>query len=154
VRRLGREINHEKTRITTLTDGFDFIGYQFVKRRSPTTGKWSISIFPSKESQGKRRRRIKSFTKRRSPASPEECVRQINEAVRGWVQYYIHTNASQAFRALQRFINTRFRRYLTHRRTGRGCGWRRDPNRRLYAMGLIYIGSGLLRYTKAPVHAL
>jgi RNA-directed DNA polymerase len=153
-RRMGLEINHEKTRITKLIDGFDFIGYQFVKRRSPTTGKWSIYIFPSKESQRKIRRRIKYFTKRRAPAPPDEFVRQINEAVRGWVQYYLHTNASQAFRALQRFLNTRFRRYLTYRSKGRGFGWRRYPNRRLYALGLIYIGSGLLRHTKAPAHAL
>lgn len=153
-RRMSLEINHDKTRITRLTDGFDFIGYQFVKRRSPSTGRWSLYIFPSKDSQRKMRRRIKYFTKRRSPMSPDEFVRQINEAVRGWVQYYTHTNASQAFRALQRFINTRFRRYLTYRSKGRGFGWRRFPNSRLYAKGLIYIGSGRLRYTRAPVHAL
>ena len=28
------------------------------------------------------------------------------------------------------------------------------PNRRLYAMGIIYIGSGVYRYERAPVHAL
>ncbi len=67
-------------------------------------------------------------------------------AVRGWAEYYRHTNASQAFRALQRFINTRFRRYLTYRSKGRGFGWKKYPNKRLYAMGIIYIGSGLIRY--------
>ena len=153
-RRMGLEVNHEKTRITKLTDGFDFVGYEFVKRRSPSTGKWSIYIFPSKTSQRKIRRRIKYFTKRRSPVPRDEFVRQVNQAVRGWVQYYTHTNASQAFRALQRFINTRFRRYLTFRSKGRGFGWHRYPNKRLYAMGLLYIGSGLLRRVKAPVHAL
>ena len=30
--RMGLTINREKTRITKLTAGFDFIGYQFVKR--------------------------------------------------------------------------------------------------------------------------
>ena len=59
---------------------------------------------------------------------PEEFVQQINETVRGWVNYYRHTNASQAFRALQRFINMRFRRYLTYRSKGRGFGWKQYPN--------------------------
>jgi hypothetical protein len=68
--------------------------------------------------------------------------------------YYRHTNASQAFRALQRFINTRFRRYLTYRRKGRGFGWKQYPNRRLYAMGITHIGSGRIRYPSAPAHAL
>lgn len=153
-RRMGLEVNHEKTRITKLTEGFDFVGYQFVKRRSPNTGKWTMYIFPSKDSQRNIRRRIKYFTKRRSPVPPDEFVRQINQAVRGWVNYYTHTNASEAFRALQRFINTRFRRYLTFRSKRRGFGWKQYPNKRLYAKGIIYIGSGLIRYEKAPAHAL
>lgn len=153
-RRMGLEVNHEKTRMTKLTEGFDFVGYFFVKRRSPNTGKWTIYLFPSKDSQRKIRRRIKYFTKRRPPVPPDEFVRQINQAVRGWVSYYTHTNASEAFRALQRFINTRFRRYLTFRSKGRGFGWKRYPNKRLYTKGIIYISSRLIRYERATVHAL
>ena len=113
-----------------------------------------LYIFPSKDSQRNIRRRIKYFTKRRSPVAPDEFVRQINQAVRGWVNHYTHTNASEAFRALQRFINTRFRRYLTFRSKRRGFGWKQYPNKRLYAKGIIYIGSGLIRYERAPAHAL
>lgn len=152
--RMGLTVNRGKTRITKLTEGFDFLARSFVKRRSANTGKWTIYIFPSKDSQRKIRRRIKYFTKRRSPVPPDEFVRQINEAVRGWVNYYTHTNASQAFRALQRFINTRFRRYLTFRSKGRGFGWKKYPNKRPYATGIIYIGSRRIRYEKGPVHAL
>ena len=139
-------VNRDKTRITKLTEGFDFLGFEFVKRRSPKTGKNAIYIFPSKKAQKSIRRRIKYFTKRRAPVPPDEFVRQINEVVRGWVAYYRHTNASEAFRTLQRFINIRFRRYLTYRSKGRGFGWKKYPNSRLYAMGIIYIGSGLIRY--------
>lgn len=152
--RMELEVNHEKTRITKLTEGFDFVGFHFVKRRSPNTGKKVIYIFPSKDSQGNIRRRIKYFTKRRAPVPPDEFVGQINQAVRGWVNYYRHTNASKAFRDLQRFINTRFRRYLTFRSKGRGFGWKKFSNKRLYAMGIIYIGSGLIRYERTPVNAL
>ena len=153
-RRMGLVVNREKTRITKLTDGFDFLGFQFIKRRSPTSGKWTIYIFPSKASQRNVRRRIKFFTKRRAPMSPDEFVQRINQTVRGWANYYRHTNASEAFRRLQRFINTRFRRYLTHRSKGRGFGWHKFPNKVLYAKGIIYIGSRYLRREKAPVHAL
>ncbi len=45
--RMGLTINREKTRITKLTEGFDFIGFQFVKRRSPNSGKLSIYIPPA-----------------------------------------------------------------------------------------------------------
>jgi len=145
-RRMDLRVNRDKTRITKLTEGFDFLGFEFVKRRSPKTGRNAIYIFPSKEAQRRIRRRIKYFTKRRAPVPPDEFVRQTGEAVRGWVGYYRHTNASEAFRTLQRFINIRFRRYLNFRSKGRGFGWKQYPNSRLYAMGMIYIGSGLIRY--------
>jgi RNA-directed DNA polymerase len=153
-RRMDLVVHPDKTRITNLTDGFDFLGFEFVKRRSPTSGKWTIYICPSKASQRRVRQRLKSFTKRRAPVSPDEFVRRMNQTVRGWANYYRHTNASEAFRRLQRFINTRFRRYLTHRSKGRGFGWRKFPNKVLYAKGIIYIGSRYLRREKAPVHAL
>jgi hypothetical protein len=112
----------KRTRITKLTEGFDFIGFTFVKRRSPNTGKNVIYIFPRKASRRSIRRRIKYFTKRRAPVAPDKFVAQINEAVQGWVNYYRHPNASDAFRRLQRFSNIRFRRYLTFRSKGRGYG--------------------------------
>src|SRR6202047_145234 len=37
--RMGLTINRDKTRITKLTEGFDFIGFEFVKRRSTNSGK-------------------------------------------------------------------------------------------------------------------
>ena len=37
---------------------------------------------------------------------------------------------------LQRFINTRFRRYLNYRSKGRGFGWKQYPNAALYARGM------------------
>jgi RNA-directed DNA polymerase len=146
--RMGLTVNREKTRITKLVDGFNFIGFEFVKRRSPRSGKWSIYIFPSKRAQRNIRQRIKYFTKRRAPIAPAEFVEQVNQTVRGWVNYFRHTNASQAFRSLQRFINTRFRRYLNLRSKGRGFGWKKYPNAALYARGMIYIGSGVIEYTR------
>jgi len=151
--RMGLTINPEKTRITKLIAGFDFIGFQFVKRRSPKSGKPNIYIFPCKAAQRNIRRRIKYFTKRRSPIAPAEFVEQVNQTVRGWVNYFRHTNASQAFRSLQRFINTRFRRYLNYRSKGRGFGWKKYPNAALYSRGMIHIGSGVIRYERGPAYA-
>jgi RNA-directed DNA polymerase len=148
--RMDLTLNRDKTRVTRLTDGFDFIGFNFVKRRSPKSGKNTIYIFPAKSSHQKIRNRLKFLTSRRAPISPKAFVEMVNPIVTGWANYYRHTNASQAFRGLQRFVNIRFRRYLTQRSKGRGFGWKRFPNRKLYAMGLVYIGSGLLEYVRKP----
>ena len=98
---MGLTINREKTRITKLIEGFDFIGFQFVKRRSPKSGgAQNIYIFPSKAAQRNTPRRITYFTHRRSPTAPPALDEQRNQTVRGWVNYYRQTNASQAFSQL------------------------------------------------------
>lgn len=153
-KRMDLTLNREKTRETRLTDGFDFLGFNFVKRKSPSSGKNTIYIFPVKSARQKIRNRLKYLTSRRAPISPKEFVEMVNPIVTGWVNYFRHTNASQAFRGLQRFVNIRFRRYLTQRSKGRGFGWKRFPNSKLYAMGLVYIGSGRLEYVAKPAHGL
>ena len=153
-KRMDLTLNEDKTHITNLTEGFDFIGFNFVKRKSPTTGKNTIYIFPAQSAQQKIRNRLKYLTSRRAPISPKEFVELVRPVVMGWVNYFRHTNASDAFRRLQRFVNTRFRRYLTFRSKGRGFGWLKYPNRKLYAMGMVYIGSGMLEYVSKPVHGL
>lgn len=152
--RMDLTLNRDKTHVTRVTDGFDFIGFNFVKRRSPRSGKNAIYIFPAKSAQQKIRNRLKYITSRRAPISPQEFVDMVNPIVTGWANYFRHTNASQAFRGLQRFVNIRFRRYLTQRSKGRGFGWKRFPNSKLYAMGLAYIGSGLLTYRAKPAHGV
>jgi RNA-directed DNA polymerase len=152
--RMDLTLNRDKTHVTRVTDGFDFIGFNFVKRKSPNSGKNTIYMFPAKSAQQKIRNRLKYITSRRAPISPKEFVEMVNPIVMGWANYFRHTNASQAFRGLQRFVNIRFRRYLTQRSKGRGFGWKRFPNSKLYAMGLVYIGSGLLEYTAKPAHGV
>ena len=150
--RMDLTLNRDKTRVTRLTEGFDFLGIQFVKRQSPTSGKNTIYLFPAKSAQQTIRNKLKYLTSRRAPISPQEVVETVKPVMTGWVNYFRHTNASQAFRGLQRFVNIRFRRYLTQRSKGRGFGWKRYPNRKLYAMGLPSIGSGMLEYMTKPAH--
>jgi hypothetical protein len=111
--RLGLTVNLEKTRITRLQDGFDYIGFEFVKRKSQTTGKNVIYIAPSRSSKKNIRCRIRGITQRRAPIKPDEFIRNMNLVVRGWANYYRHTNAAQALRRLQEFINNRTRRIST-----------------------------------------
>lgn len=151
-KQMGLTLNKDKTRITRLIDGFNFIGFNFVKRKSPKTGKNTIYVFPTKSAQQNIRNRLKYLTSRRAPISPKEFVDLVNPVVMGWVNYFRYTNASDAFRRLQRYVNTRFRRYLTFRSKGRGFGWIKYPNRKLYAMGITYIGSGMLEYLSKPAH--
>jgi len=152
-KRLGLTINQEKIQITELKRGFDFIGFEFVKRKSPTSGNNVIYIFPSKNSQRNIRREIREITNRRAPIKPEEFIRNMNLVVGGWANYHRHTNGAKALRRLQQFINNRTRRYLHYRRKGRGFGFSIYPNEKLYGMGLIQIHNGWVKPGGQPAHA-
>jgi len=71
-KRMELTLNEDKTHITKLSDGFDFIGFNFVKRKSLTSGKNTIYIFPAKSAQQKIRNCMKYLTSRRAPISPKE----------------------------------------------------------------------------------
>src|SRR5260363_307753 len=146
-REMRLTLNSKKTRITKLTQGFDFLGINFVKRKSLTSDKNKIYRFPSKQSQQNICNRLRALTSRMAPIKPEEIIKQIKPIVLGWVNYYRHTNANKTFRKLQQFINARFRRYLTIRSKGHGFGWKKYPNSRLYAMGMPYIAGGVLEHS-------
>lgn len=139
-------VNQEKTRITKLSDGFDFIGFNFVRRKSPRSAKSAIYICPTKQAQKAIRKKLKYVTSRSAPLKPKEFIEIIRPVLMGWVNYFSHTNASKAFGLLQHFINIRFRRYLTYRSKGRGFGWQKYPNEQLYAMGMPYIAGGWIKY--------
>lgn len=151
-RRLELTLSEAKTKTTLLSDGFDFIGFNFVRRKSPKSGRSVIYTSPAKHAQQTIRNRLKYLTSRRAPIKPREFITLVKPVVMGWVNYFRHTNASDAFRRLQRFINIRFRRYLTHRSRGRGFGWEKFPNGKLYAMGMVYIGSGMIKYPAKLAH--
>jgi hypothetical protein len=143
-------INRDKTHVTRVTEGFEVIGFTFVKRKRPSRGTHTSDSFPAQSAPQKSRRRRQDLTSRRAPIRPQACVGMVNPRVTGWVHSCRHTPASQAFRRRQRFVHIRVRRSGTQSRQGRGVGWTRVPNRTLSAMGLVDIGSGLLEYTAQP----
>jgi RNA-directed DNA polymerase len=81
--RMARTLNRDKTRETRLTEGFDFLGVQYGKRKSPTSGPPAISLFPAKSAQQAIRNKLKSLTFRRVPISPQEFVAKVNPVMTG-----------------------------------------------------------------------
>jgi group II intron reverse transcriptase/maturase len=153
-KKLDVTVNQEKTKSTHIKEGFDFLGFEFVKRKSPTHGKSVVYLFPSKSSQKEIRSRIRKKTARKAPVLPKIFLDQVNRMVRGWAEYYRYTNGAKAMRRLQEFINHRARRYLHYRRKGRGSGFKQIPKEKLYQMGLIQIHSGWVRPEGFTAHVI
>src|SRR5260364_204155 len=77
VREMRLTLNSKKTRITKLTQGFDFLGIHFIKQKSLKGGRNTIYLHPSKQAQQSIRNRLKSWTSRNAPINPETFVEQI-----------------------------------------------------------------------------
>jgi RNA-directed DNA polymerase len=129
----GLRINPEKTRLVdvrTPGQGFDFLGYHF-----EGSTRW-----PRKKSLKKMKEAIRKKTGRSNGKSLECIIVDVNGTLRGWFEYFKHSNKS-VFPRLDQWIRRRLRSILRrrHKRKGisRGYDHYRWPNRYFRAAGLF-----------------
>ena len=139
---LGLTLNTEKTRIIDATrEGFIFLGFTLRIAKSLRTGKPFPLIVPSRKAMGRIKKELKEATCRRNLALPKELiVVRINEALRGWVNYFYYGHCSKAFTQLKNYTEERVRLYLSRKHRLRGRGYAKYPNTYLYEnLGLYRI---------------
>ncbi|RPJ09846.1 MAG: group II intron reverse transcriptase/maturase [Deltaproteobacteria bacterium] len=129
----GLRIHSEKTRLVDARipgQGFDFLGYHF-----EAGTRW-----PRKKSLKKLKEAIRKKTGRSNGKSLECIVGDVNGTLRGWFEYFKHSN-KRAFPRLDQWIRRRLRSILRrrHKRKGisRGYDHYRWPNRYFRAAGLF-----------------
>lgn len=97
---IGLQLSEEKTRIAESSEGFDLLGFHFVKQFSTRKGTKVARWFPSHKSENNIRERICEVTGRnRIVATPPERAREIlMPALRGWGNYFAYsTDASKLY---------------------------------------------------------
>jgi RNA-directed DNA polymerase len=120
--RLRLELSLEKTRITHVTEGFDFLGFH-LEWKLPKSGKPWLRVTPSEKSIQRLRHTIKTMTRRNTfYQSPLEKVKALNRVLRGWNQYYEHVNATAIASKLTFWANDRLFLWLKKRHK-RGARW-------------------------------
>jgi RNA-directed DNA polymerase len=127
----GLTLHPTKTKVVDAeTEGFEFLGYRFVKHRR----------FPRKKSLAKFREAIRGKTKRANGHSLSVIVADINRTLRGWFAYFKHSHRT-VFGELDGWVRMRLRSILrkrTGRRgRGRGADHQRWPNAYFAELGLF-----------------
>jgi len=137
---LGLTIHPEKTRITHINKGFEFLGYKLkrgeglklvknkIKKRMNSS---NIYAFPKEESIMRFKATIKERTKRKIPLTTKEIIDRINPVIRGWGIYYRKAHVRKLFNKLQRWIVRRI--WSHHYKRWRNYGWKYCNERRLYS---------------------
>ena len=110
---LDLELNEDKSMITTAQSGFDFLGFHFIRKMSSRRNKEVTYIYPTRDSVERFRKSIAAIVPKNLAhfKGMDAAVKQLNYLIRGWYNYYKHTNASQMFGRLQKYIEWKVARY-------------------------------------------
>ncbi len=87
----GLELSEEKTRITHVEEGFDFLG-QHIRRYS---GK--VLVKPSRKSIHTFLSKVRKVIKDNEQATAGHLVVQLNPIIRGWTNYHRHVSSKRVF---------------------------------------------------------
>jgi RNA-directed DNA polymerase len=101
--KMGVELNQEKTRITNIEDGFDFLGCN-VRQRKISSTKKKTWITPSRESIKKVKLKIKEICKKGKSLTQDELIEALNSVLRGWGNYHKGNVAKKVFYKIDDYV--------------------------------------------------
>ena len=87
----GLELSLEKTKITHINEGFDFLGFNIRKYQE------KLLIKPAKKSVTAFLGKIRQLIKSQKTATTAELIGQLNPKINGWARYYRHVVAKEIF---------------------------------------------------------
>ncbi len=113
---LGLELNMDKSGVTTADRGFDFLGFHFIRVWNARRKKHVVYVKPSAKSVDRFRNGVKAIIPRKYAfiKPMDSAVKQLNQLITGWHNYYRHTNASRTFRSLQEFVQWKLAKYYCY----------------------------------------
>jgi RNA-directed DNA polymerase len=120
---LHLELSEEKTKVTYLTDGVDFLGFH-IQLMLPRDNKPWLRVSPTQTNLRRFRAKIKSQTKRGTTfVTIEMRFKSLNRIIRGWGNYYRHVSFSHDAREIDFWINDRVLIWLKNKYQTRGVRW-------------------------------
>ena len=95
----GLELSKEKTHITHIRDGFDFLGFNFKKYNND-----KVLVMPTQNGIKSFKSKIKEIFKQYRSSSLELLIDKLNPVIRGWGYYYRFVNSKVIFGKLDQYI--------------------------------------------------
>ncbi|TCA60991.1 group II intron reverse transcriptase/maturase [Rhizobium pisi] len=113
----GLELSDEKTRITNIADGFDFLGQNVRKYNG------KLLITPSKHSVKALLDKVRRIIKGNAAIAQEGLIQMLNPIIRGWAMYHRHVVAKATFSSIDFYIWRMLWRWACRRHPNKGARW-------------------------------
>ena len=98
----GLELSQEKTRVTHITDGFDFLGQNV--RKYPSQGKMKLLIKPSEKNIFSFLEGIRKVFRKARSITQAGLIRQLNPKIRGWANFHRSVVSKDIFNKIDKEI--------------------------------------------------
>ena len=113
----GLELSPEKTVITHIDDGFDFLGWNFRKYKG------KLLIKPSQKSIKSITQNLKTIVNKAKSWTQNELIKTLNPVIRGWANYHRHIVAKDTFSKLDSYLWEITWRWGKRRHLNKGHKW-------------------------------
>lgn len=115
---VGLELSSEKTSVTSIYKGFDFLGFNARKYKN---GK--LLIKPSKASITTFLREIRAIIKDGIALPTDKLIHRLNQKITGWTNYYRSQVSSKVFAQIDSEIFLALKRWCFKRHARKGKRW-------------------------------
>jgi RNA-directed DNA polymerase len=115
---VGLELSQEKTKITQIEDGFNFLGFNI---RKYSDGK--LLTKPSKENISDFLKEIRTCIKKGAALPTNQLIHCLNEKIIGWTNYYRGSAASKVFMKIDNEIFLALKHWCLKRHARKGKKW-------------------------------
>src|SRR3984893_14884947 len=113
----GLVLSPEKTKITHIREGFDFLGWNIRKY----DGK--LLMKPSKANVKAHLDKIREVIKANKTAKQANLIRLLNPILRGWANYHSHVVAKETFARVDADVWSMLWRWAVRRHPNKGARW-------------------------------
>src|SRR5229473_1645854 len=116
----GLELSEQKTVITHVHKGFDFLGHTVRKYGD------KLLTFPAKSKVKILRKKISDLIQSASSLKQEALLRQLNPLLRGWANYYRNGAAKRTFQKVDCYVFHKLWRWAARRHPHKSQGWKKQ----------------------------
>jgi RNA-directed DNA polymerase len=120
LRERGLQLSPEKTCITHIDQGFDFLGQHLRKFEG------TLLVKPSKKNTHAFLEKVRGIIDANKSVSQESVIRQLNPVIRGWVNYHRHIVAAEAFERVDFEVWRRLWLWARRRHPEKSRRWVKD----------------------------